>query len=75
MVWRRSAPHMWMRAGDFAHISPNVPHLPYNASERIPCVGLVARTDPNEQESVTLLNIRSRRGGEIEVRPIVRMVI
>jgi uncharacterized RmlC-like cupin family protein len=49
--------HMWMRAGDFAHIPPNVPHLPYNASERIPCVGLVARTDPNEQESVTLLNI------------------
>ena len=49
--------HMWMRAGDFAHIPPNVPHLPYNASETIPCVGLVARTDPNEQESVTLLNL------------------
>ena len=49
--------HMWMSAGDFAHISANVPHLPYNASETLPCVGLIARTDPNEQESVTLLDI------------------
>jgi uncharacterized RmlC-like cupin family protein len=29
--------------------------LPYNASESVPCIGLIARTDPNEQESVTLL--------------------
>ena len=49
--------HMWMRAGDFAHIPANVPHLPYNASETTPCIGLIARTDPNEQESVTLLSI------------------
>ena len=49
--------HMWMRAGDFAYIPANVPHLPYNASDRIPCVGLVARTDANEQESVSLLDI------------------
>ena len=49
--------HMWMRAGDFAHIPANMPHLPYNASDTIPCVGLIARTDPNEQESVTLLDI------------------
>ena len=47
--------HMWMQAGDFAYIPANVPHLPYNASETEPCVGLIARTDPNEQESVTLL--------------------
>jgi uncharacterized RmlC-like cupin family protein len=47
--------HMWMRAGDFAYIPANVPHLPYNASESEPCLGLIARTDPNEQESVTLL--------------------
>ena len=49
--------HVWMRAGDFAYIPANVPHLPYNPSAETPCVGLIARTDPNEQESVTLLNI------------------
>jgi len=49
--------HMWMHAGDFAYIPANVPHLPYNASEVTPCVGLIARTDPNEQESVTLLEV------------------
>ena len=41
--------------GDFLYIPANTPHLPYNASDSQPCVGLVARTDPNEQESVTLL--------------------
>ena len=47
--------HVWMRAGDFVYIPANTPHLPYNASETEPCLGVVARTDPNEQESVTLL--------------------
>jgi uncharacterized RmlC-like cupin family protein len=47
--------HVWMKAGDFLYIPANVPHLPYNASDTVPCVGLIARTDPNEQESVTLL--------------------
>ncbi|HUB81546.1 MAG TPA: cupin domain-containing protein [Bryobacteraceae bacterium] len=49
--------HMWLHAGDFLYIPPNVPHLPYNASGSVECVGLIARTDPNEQESVTLLAI------------------
>ena len=49
--------HMWMSAGDFAYIPANVPHLPYNASDTTPCIGLIARTDPNEQESVTLLDL------------------
>ena len=49
--------HMWMKAGDFAYIPANIPHLPYNRSSTTPCVGLIARTDPNEQESVTLLEI------------------
>jgi|SRR6516162_9571234 uncharacterized RmlC-like cupin family protein len=35
----------------------NVPHLPYSASATEPCVGVIARTDPNEQESVTLPEI------------------
>jgi len=47
--------HVWMRAGDFLYIPANVPHLPYNVSDSAPCVGLIARTDPNEQESVTVL--------------------
>ena len=49
--------HMWLHAGDFLYIPANVPHLPYNASDSVECVGLIARTDPNEQESVTLLPI------------------
>jgi len=47
--------HVWLHPGDFLYIPANTPHLPYNASESEPCVGLIARTDPNEQESVTLL--------------------
>jgi uncharacterized RmlC-like cupin family protein len=43
------------RAGDFVYIPAGTPHLPVNASATEPCVGLVARTDPNEQESVVLL--------------------
>ena len=49
--------HVWMHAGDFLYIPANTPHLPYNASEHTRCRGLVARTDPNDQESVTLLGI------------------
>ncbi len=49
--------HVWLNRGDFLYIPANVPHLPYNPSGSEPCVGVVARTDPNEQESVTLLDI------------------
>jgi uncharacterized RmlC-like cupin family protein len=47
--------HMTTRAGDFVYIPANVPHLPYNASASEPCTAVIARTDPNEQESVVLL--------------------
>lgn len=50
--------HAWVRSGDFLYIPANMPHLPYNASPDQPCVGLVARTDANEQESVTLLDVQ-----------------
>jgi uncharacterized RmlC-like cupin family protein len=43
------------RAGDFMYIAPNVPHQPHNASSTEPCIAVVARTDPNEQESVVML--------------------
>jgi uncharacterized RmlC-like cupin family protein len=49
--------HMWTRTGDFVYIPANMPHMPYNASDTEPCVAIIARTDPNEQESVTLLAI------------------
>ena len=47
--------HMCANSGDFVYIPPGVPHLPYNASETEPCIAVIARTDPNEQESVRLL--------------------
>jgi uncharacterized RmlC-like cupin family protein len=47
--------HMVVRAGDFVYIPANMPHLPYNMSQTEPCTAVVARTDPNEQESVVLL--------------------
>lgn len=47
--------HLVSRAGEFVYIPANVPHLPYNTSQTEPCVAVIARTDPNEQESVVLL--------------------
>ncbi len=47
--------HIAIDTGQFLYIPPNVPHLPYNPSETEPCVVVLARTDPNEQESVVLL--------------------
>jgi len=47
--------HMISRAGDFSYIPANVPHLTYNLSQTAPCVALIARTDPHDQESVVLL--------------------
>ncbi len=43
-------------AGDFIFIPPNVPHLPINLSETEEVIAVVARNDPNEQESVVLYN-------------------
>ena len=47
--------HLLFRAGDFVYIPAGVPHQPYNASETEPAVAVLARTDPNEQESVVPL--------------------
>jgi uncharacterized RmlC-like cupin family protein len=41
--------------GDFIYIPAGVPHLPANLSNTEPATAVVARTDPNEQESVVLL--------------------
>lgn len=42
-------------AGDFLYIPAGMPHLPGNRSQTEPCLALIARTDPNEQESVVPL--------------------
>lgn len=47
--------HMEVEAGDFLYIPAGMPHMPYNSSESEPCTAIIARTDPNEQESVVLL--------------------
>jgi uncharacterized RmlC-like cupin family protein len=47
--------HMVTRAGDFVYIPADTPHLPYNMSATEPATAVVARTDPNEQESVAML--------------------
>jgi uncharacterized RmlC-like cupin family protein len=39
-------------AGDFIYIPAGVPHKPVNLSQTEPAIAIVARTDPNEQESV-----------------------
>jgi uncharacterized RmlC-like cupin family protein len=44
--------HLTVRAGQLLYIPPNTPHLPYNLSDTVECTAVLARTDPNEQESV-----------------------
>ena len=41
-------------AGDFLFIPADLPHQPRNLSKTEPAIAIVARTDPNEQESVEL---------------------
>lgn len=45
--------HAVTAEGDLFYIPAGVPHLPFNASDA-PCIAVIARTDPNEQESVVL---------------------
>jgi uncharacterized RmlC-like cupin family protein len=56
-VWhgRDLEDHSVMQPGDFFYIPADVPHLPYNPSTTETVVAVIARTDPNEQESVVLL--------------------
>ncbi len=58
--------HMWygedlaeqltVKAGEYLYIPTDVLHLPYNPSATETAVAVVARTDPNEAESVVLLS-------------------
>jgi uncharacterized RmlC-like cupin family protein len=55
-VWHgeRLDNHTIVRAGEMFYIPAGVPHLPANLGDQ-PCSAVIARTDPNEQESVVLL--------------------
>jgi uncharacterized RmlC-like cupin family protein len=46
--------HIRANPGDLFYIPSGVPHLPANLTDA-PASAIVARTDPNEQESVLLL--------------------
>ncbi len=48
-------PVLVLERGDFLYIPAGVRHLPVNLSDTEPLVGIIARTDPEEQESVVLL--------------------
>ena len=46
--------HVIVKTGEMFYIPAGVPHLPANLSDQ-PASAVIARTDPNEQESVVLL--------------------
>jgi uncharacterized RmlC-like cupin family protein len=48
------AQHLVVREGEYLYIPARMPHLPFNPGDA-PCTVVIARTDPNEQESVVLL--------------------
>ncbi len=50
-------------AGDFLFIPPNVPHLPVNLSDTEEVIAVVARNDPNEQESVVVVDVPATKAG------------
>ena len=47
--------HEVLGAGEYVYIPQNVPHVAVNRSATTPLVAIIARADPNEQESVVLL--------------------
>jgi mannose-6-phosphate isomerase-like protein (cupin superfamily) len=55
-----------VRAGQFLFIPAGMPHLPFNPSDDEACVAILARTDPNEQESVVLLDDNGRLARRME---------
>ena len=55
MYWGERLQHrMEVKAGDLLYIPADMPHLPFNPGPGV-AVAVIARTDPNEQESVVLL--------------------
>ncbi len=48
-------------AGDFLFIPPNLPHQPINLSDTEQVIAVVARNDPNEQESVVVIETNAEK--------------
>jgi uncharacterized RmlC-like cupin family protein len=51
-----------VRAGDFMYVPPGTPHLPVNRG-RVMSVSVVAGTDPQEQESVVIMELPRHLAG------------
>ena len=51
---------------DFLRIPADVPHQPVNLSDTEEVIAVVARNDPNEQESVVVIEIPSAGAGLTE---------
>lgn len=51
-----------VRAGDFMYVPPGTPHLPVNRGTSV-SVLVVARTDPEEQESVVIIELPRHLAG------------
>jgi uncharacterized RmlC-like cupin family protein len=62
--------HLVARAGDFVYIPADMPHQPYNLSDVESCVALIARTDPNDQESIVLLPELDRGRDPVQRRAV-----
>ncbi|TGB00987.1 cupin domain-containing protein [Streptomyces sp. MZ04] len=58
-----------LTAGDYIYISPDTPHLPVNRSDQ-DMIALVARTDPDEQEGVRLLDMPEHLRGSVGTVPV-----
>ena len=57
---RQGLSYFEVASGDFLYIPAGMPHQPFNPNDE-PCRAVLARTDPNEQESVVLLDAQGRR--------------
>jgi uncharacterized RmlC-like cupin family protein len=55
---------MHVKAGDFIYIPAGVPHQPFNPTGK-PVRAVIARTDPNEQESVVLMSSPALAGEDV----------
>ena len=53
--------------GDFILIRPDVPHQPINLNATEPALAIVARNDPNEQESVVHYGGQAQNNGPLKL--------
>ncbi|WP_424889092.1 cupin domain-containing protein [Streptomyces sp. XH2] len=70
-VWHGEglAEHVVLHAGDYLYIPADTPHMPVNnGTEDMVC--LVARTDPDEQEGVRLLDLPAWLEAQVSPLPV-----